>query len=390
MNRWMLAAVALVAACADSEATVGYTVDTSTTGVVTVSNSTPTEWIDTSGQWKIVEIARLESSDDTTSAIVSPRDVSLDAAGRLLVEEQAPVSLRLLELDGTQIRTIGREGEGPGEYRSPIPVTFGQYIAVDDPRLMRLTVFDTQGTVLNTFPAPCCHYASVFSDDSGRVYMRTSHDADSTASAAIVRTDTRSGASDTVMLPRIGPPPRLWRFEIEGGRMSYSIPFQPYDATAITPSGTVLRGWTGRYEYLERTFDGDSIRVVRRAWIPVERPEAERRKRYDEMTEHLREQVGEATVNQVMNFSDIPSEVEPMPGLSVDAAGNVWVPLYIPDAGTRSYDVFSPQGIWRGTLRTPWARDENPSWGPNGRVVTQGTTEEGYQYIRVWEVLTHN
>ncbi len=368
MHRWMAGAVWLLAACADSEATVGYTVDTSATGVVTVHNSAPTEWTDTAGQWKIVEIARLESSDDTAGPIVSPERVALDGAGRLLVVERGPLSLRLLELDGTLIRTIGREGEGPGEYRRPIPVAFGPYIAVDDPRLARLTVFDTAGVVLGTFPAPCCHYAHVYSDDSGRVYARTSPEADSTASDAMVRIDSRYGARDTVYLRRVGPPPRHWHFKLgNNSSMSFSVPFQPYDVMAVTPSGGILRGWTGRYEFLERSFDGDTIRVVSRAWTPVERPELERRARYDAMTQRLREQVGEAAVSQVANFSDIPSEVEPMPGLNVDAE-------------------FSPQGIWRGTIRTPWAHDENPSWGPDGRIVTQGVTEEGYQYIKVWEV----
>lgn len=386
MHKLVTGSFLLLAACADSEARVGYTVDTSASGVVTVHNSAPTEWTDTTGQWKIVEIARLESSDDTTGPIVSPERVALDGGGRLLVVERGPVAVRLLELDGTLIRAIGREGEGPGEYAAPIPKAVGSYIVVDDPRLARLTVFDTSGTVVKTFPAPCCHYAAVFSDNSGRVYVRTSPGADSTASDAMVWIDSRSGASDTVVLPRVGPAQRLWQFEIEGGRMSYSIPYQPYDVTAITPAGTVLRGWTGSYEYLERTFDGDSIRVVRREWTPVERPEAERRKRYDEMTEQLRKQVGEATVNQVMNFSDIPSQAEPMPGLSVDHDGNVWVPIYTAGAETRTYDVFSPAGIWRGTIKTPWQRDEYPSWGPDGRIVTQGLTEDGYQYVKVWEV----
>jgi hypothetical protein len=386
MMRIQLAALLILAGCADSDASVGYTVDSSATGVVTVSNTTPSDWSDTTGQWKIVQVASLEASDDTAGAIVSPSHVTVDGAGRLLVVEQSPVSLRLLEPDGTLVRQVGREGEGPGEYQSPIPVAFGPYLVVDDPRLARLTVFDTAGTLLNSFPAPCCHYASVIGDDSGRVYLRASHEADSTASAAIVRIDVRSGETDTVMLPRVGPPQRLWRFEIEGGRMSYSIPFQPYDVTDITPAGTVLRGWSGRYEYLERTFDGDSIRVVRREWTPVERPEAVRRKRYTEMTESLREQVGEATVNQVMSFSDIPAEAEPMPGLSTDGAGNVWVPIFVPGAETRQFDVFSPEGIWRGTINTPWALDEYPEWVGDNLVVTTGETEEGFPYIRVWQV----
>lgn len=98
------------------------------------------------------------------------------------------------------------------------------------------------------------------------------------------------------------------------------------------------------------------------------------------------EQFDEGTVNQVMSFSDIPAEAEPMPGLIADGAGNVWIPIYAPDATTRQFDVFSPEGIWRGTIHTPWALDEYPEWVGDDKVVTQGTTDEGYPYIRVWRV----
>lgn len=384
MVRIQMAALLILAACADSD-TRGYVVDTSATGVVTVSNTTPSDWSDSTDQWRIVQIANLEASDDdSTGAIISPWHTTLDGAGRLVVVEQVPLSLRLLELDGTLIRTIGREGDGPGEYRSPAPIAFGRYIVVDDPRAARLTVYDTSGALLNTWPAPCCFYAPITRDDSNRVYVRTSSGDDSTASSAFVRISVTSGAADTVHLKRIGPEQEYWVFM--DGSMRQGIPFQPSDVTGFTPEGHILRGWSGAYEFVKRTFGGDTIRVVRRSWQPVERADSLRRARFDQVRKRMVEQFDEGTVNQVMSFSDIPAEAEPMPGLIADGAGNVWIPIYAPDATTRQFDVFSPEGIWRGTIHTPWALDEYPEWVGDDKVVTQGTTDEGYPYIRVWRV----
>ncbi|HEU4801452.1 MAG TPA: hypothetical protein VFS94_12575 [Gemmatimonadales bacterium] len=384
--RIQAAAVLILAACSNSEASVGYTVDTSATGVVTVSNMTPSDWSDTTGQWKLVQVANLEASDDTAGAIVSPSYVTVDGAEHLLVLERSPLSLRMLELDGTFILTVGREGAGPGEYRNPIPAAVGPYLVVDDPELARLTVYDSAGALLETYPAPCCYWAPVYSDDSNHVYMQTSASHDSTASAAYVRINVESGATDTVMLPRVGPEPQQWEFVRENSRSSYTIPFQPSDITVIVPSGHVVRGWSGRYEYLERTFDGDSLRVVRRQWQKVELPDSVRRERYEGIKAMVTRNVGEAEANKVLDLSDVPAEAEPMRRLYADGAGNVWVPVYVPGAETLHYDIFSPEGVWRGTLVTPWSPGEFPVWLGDDEIVTKGNSEEGYPFIRVWRV----
>lgn len=384
--RIQVAGVLILAACADSAASVGYTVDTSATGVLTVSNSTPSDWSDTTGQWKLVQVANLEGSDDTAGAIVAPSRVTVDGAGHLLVLERSPLSLRMLELDGTFIRTVGREGAGPGEYENPIPVAVGPYIVIDDPQLARLTVRDSAGALLDTYPAPCCYFAAVYGDDSNQVYMQTSASHDSTASAAFVRINVESGATDTVMLPRVGPEPKRWEFVRENSRSSYTIPFQPSDITVILASGHVIRGWSGRYEYLERTFDGDSVRVVRRSWQRIELPDSVRRERYEGIKAMVSRNVGEAEANKVLSLSDVPAEAEPMRRLYSDGAGNVWVPIYVPGAETLHYDIFSPEGVWRGTLVTPWSSGEHPTWLGDDKVVTQGTTDEGYPFIKVWRV----
>lgn len=45
--------------------------------------------------------------------------VRTDAAGRLYILDQQQSEVQIYATDGTHLRTVGREGEGPGEFRSP-------------------------------------------------------------------------------------------------------------------------------------------------------------------------------------------------------------------------------------------------------------------------------
>jgi len=60
--------------------------------------------------------------------------------------------IRVFDEDGSWVRSFGREGEGPGEYRGPGRMfrLRGDTLAIWDTRLRRLTVLDYQGAVLRT------------------------------------------------------------------------------------------------------------------------------------------------------------------------------------------------------------------------------------------------
>jgi hypothetical protein len=76
-------------------------------------------------------------------------DVTADPAGRVYVLESYRVSV--FSQGGTPIRQIGREGAGPGEFRSAISMGWwGDDLWVADSRLDRVTVFDTTGGLVRT------------------------------------------------------------------------------------------------------------------------------------------------------------------------------------------------------------------------------------------------
>src|SRR5687768_9153162 len=110
---------ALLAGCGGAEASnlAEAVVDTLPGGIQRVTSSGPTAWSD-SGGITLTEEARWSGEDGTTSEIGQPRSLAVDEAGRVYIVDTKPALIKVFTPDGDLIRTIGGEGEGPGEFRA--------------------------------------------------------------------------------------------------------------------------------------------------------------------------------------------------------------------------------------------------------------------------------
>ena len=89
-------------------------------------------------------------------AFTSPRELVV-AGGFLWVLDGAPPFLTRLSLRGTEVLSLGREGEGPGEFRSPVAIQPGTGpdslgVWVWDLGRGRVTAYDGEGGLLGSSP----------------------------------------------------------------------------------------------------------------------------------------------------------------------------------------------------------------------------------------------
>ena len=78
--------------------------------------------------------------------------VARDAAGNLIVADGQALEIRIFGPDGGWLRSLGREGEAPGEFltlRGAWPLADGTILALDT-RLDRITRFGAEGTTART------------------------------------------------------------------------------------------------------------------------------------------------------------------------------------------------------------------------------------------------
>ncbi len=354
-------------------------IDTLPNGVVTVHNAGPAGWADTNG-WRLEETARIVAADSGEEAIVNPSGIAVDGAGRLYVEDRSPLAIKVFDRSGAYVRTIGREGDGPGEYRAPMMGVHGPHLIVQDPRLARITVFDTSGALIRSWASACCHYRSITVDPGGRIMVAAPSETKPAYSAAFLRFTVDGQLIDTVWVPK-GGEPRYWDVEVRGGRMRMSIPFTPSDLESFMPDGTLAHAWSADYRYAVIRPPNDTVRIVSKAWTPVERPESERRRIFDEIAKNQAKQLGAEAVARHFRFEDIPATAMPMSGLDIDPAGYAWVSAFTPDTLRRGFDVFDPDGVYLGRVAAPWGSGAYVQWRGADELVTLGENEDGFPEI---------
>ena len=123
------------------------------------------------------EILRLqEDEDQPESLLFRPSIFYLGDDGRYYVEDNGNHRIAIFGSDGVYNHAIGREGEGPGEFRTSPDILWiaeGQ-IFVFDRSLRRTTLFSFDGTLINTYSSPVSASSSgVYPIDSDRFLILT-------------------------------------------------------------------------------------------------------------------------------------------------------------------------------------------------------------------------
>lgn len=86
-------------------------------------------------------------AEDENLAFNAPYDIVLDATGNMYILDTGNKRIQKLNPEGKFIKTIGRQGQGPGEFQSPhsLDIDKEDNIYVHDPRAMRIQVLTSDG-----------------------------------------------------------------------------------------------------------------------------------------------------------------------------------------------------------------------------------------------------
>lgn len=85
--------------------------------------------------------------EDANLAFRDPRDIALDSAGNMFILDSGNNRIQMLNPEGIFIKTIGRRGQGPGEFQFPYSVAIDSqdYLYVFDSVNLRIQVFTPEG-----------------------------------------------------------------------------------------------------------------------------------------------------------------------------------------------------------------------------------------------------
>jgi hypothetical protein len=279
--------------------------------------------------------------------------VRQDARGRIWVADGQSAEIRIFERDGTHARTVGRRGEGPGEFmRVRLLGRFaGDSIAVWDDALGRLTVLSPEGNVSRIVTAGTGEAAPpngfrTYPDGTVLARIREILPAGALQPGTVIP-DTavfaRVDYSTMVSEPLGGAPAPKW---VWTGRESVPIPFllnPGFDlaGTALhVTSGTAFRIRVLQAGRLVRSYGLD------RGPAPVTDIE---RAEYASLFEDGPDNTQREDYLSVLAHPEAPLSLPAYRSLVVADDGAVWAERY----KYGDFDVYDAEGVFRGKVEVP-------------------------------------
>jgi hypothetical protein len=368
-------------------------IDTLASGAVVVTNTGPSAWADTAG-WHLTLATTIEPAEGSPGELGDIRGLASDTQGNVYVLQSGPATIKVFGPDGAWIRDIGREGDGPGEFRDGMLGLIGDTLLVQDPNNTRLTTFLTDGSFLASHPSQCCWFSSrpLPSFANGTVaIMGPPAGNDDNQSGAYYMTRPDGTAIDTVAMETRSRNDNFegsWTVRRTSGSSSSiwvtSVPGQPHDVTRWRPDGMLIRGNTADYTLVLGHGVSDTVRVIHASAPQLLLTDAQRDSLYQEAIDGAGPEWRDA-LKQVAKRSDIPDRRPPWSGLAVDDQNRIWVGLPSDSSEVGSFDVFSPDGVLLGRVASPEPGLVEGIW-VGDRVVVESESDLGYPTLRVYRL----
>ena len=299
--------------------------------------------------------------------------VDVDAEGNIALAEPMPRTGRVLVFDaaGDYIRTLGRSGQGPGEYLQPFAVEWtGDVLVVFDPGQSRLTRWSAAGEFIDGERSDTMRtFRSVrgLADGSliGTRRVNLPDGEFDTGFVAVMRVD--ADVNEQIEFVQAPWPPRI--LDPGFGEIARTEPNAFY-AGATTPGvaaaadGTVYVSTLDEYQVVAYAPDGTVRWALRSPWP--------------------RQPLAEVEIDWLLAFHNIrfpnvrrgdiewPERQYALGDIKVDGHGRLYVFPYVPrgsDLDTRPVDVYSPDGeqLFSGVMSGPLAElswQTPPAYGP--------------------------
>lgn len=304
----------------------------------------------------LVEELRIGSVQSDCDAFANVISLAVDHATRIYVADLGANTIRIFAPQGECLRSVGREGSGPGEFAMLAGIARSRHsLWAIDARAHRLTLFDSTGAVrasLSLGPAMSARFPwPLWVDNHGRVHrwavpfrvpdgtIRTSRP------TFLVRHGSGEtlAASDTLRIPRLDR--RVETYSRTDGNMEEisPVPHSPAISLTVDGDGDVWLANQAVFDLHRVTYQGDTTRTIR-----LRRPPAP-------LEGRDRQRIAAAT--------GVPPDRLPANKLSlrsIHSGANGWLWVATETESVREWDVFDEHGIYIGRIASPVPLDTRP------------------------------
>ena len=348
------------------------------------SDTRDTESTPAAPEWRIESLAEAMPP----GGFVRIRSLAADDSGNVYVADQGAYAIRVFDSAGREIRTIGRQGAGPGEFADLYSLAWaGDTLAAYDPGNSRLQLVARTGRPVASWTGSRITGGSdvrLF-QSGGRFFMPTWRPAaDGRAIEQLLITPAESGVSDTLRMPPKPETadPTVVVCNMPGGSIAFfDTPFTTRLVTAVSPAGELVLARTNEYRiaFFDRNATAQRFTLYGTTPVPITTDE------WDAVTAEYRE------FREKVPNADCDRETQTRPAarpvlrsIEFDDEGRMWVESTVP--GGYNFHVYDAAGGMLANIPAPERDPLVPFVVRNGRLYLVAESESGEQLVRTYRI----
>jgi hypothetical protein len=290
------------------------------------------------------------------------RGIEAGRDGTIYVLDYQASEVRAFDAEGRYLRTVAGKGEGPGEITEAngIVLVRDSVLWIQDHGKWKMIGVSPAGEEVGRIPMPVLAYGYIWSgtvDDAGRVWKKENHSdepyvyppkeglMEGASRAYMVSYDPAAEVKDSVSLGD-----ERYRTVIsrnsQGGYTYRQIPFDARPITVVDQEGTIWRTASASYRVARLNGPGDTLLVIESDTPAPPVTDADRSRYVNMVVEQ-----SPADRRVAEDVAALMPETKPVvASLTVDDEGRLWIGRAVAEDADPEYDVFDPDGGYRGTV----------------------------------------
>jgi hypothetical protein len=275
-------------------------------------------------------------------------DIQADAHRNIYVLDSGAHRIQKYDKNGKYLQTIGRQGQGPGEFGQPIMLAFDKNSNLYVAEMAKIHMFDTRAKFVKTTSVP--FFFMNFSPDGERNFFVTGRiTIEGAQNLGVMKLD-----SDGKICHKIAEFPGLLMHK-SGTTISHD--YSPQLRFAAMPESGFVYGYNMDYTLYMADLSGKNVIVFDKE----EPSQIVSRKEKNKIIEDLFKKVANAELGWTKNFvekmANLPHHRPFFDRIRVDDRGRIYVrrcKSVLDDSEEMNFDIFGNDGHYLYTTRLPF------------------------------------
>ncbi len=276
-------------------------------------------------------------------------DVKADDEGSIYVLDAGAHNIKKYDGQGKHLQTIGRQGQGPGEFERPVTLCFDKNGNIYVIQMRKVQVFDKKGVYRKSIPLS--FFVMDFAPDgegniivTGRIRTESIHN----MGVLII-------GPDGEIIKKVAEFPGI---PIHETGTTISHEYSPYVRFSAMGNKGIIYGYNLEYKLYCVDWSGENILIIEKN----EPQHAVGRREKNKIIETLQKNIALAELrwskDVIEKMANVPRSRPFFNGILVDDKGRIYVKKLksvLDDSKAIDYDIFSSDGYYLYTTQLPFA-----------------------------------